>query len=218
MKYFVVLFVFLTLFPSVSYANEYSMGPLPSELLKRPIKLSGKCKNIKIIEWRGTVGERSLTTPSKLAIKTLDVVCNYTLEKFPEFIRKRNLFSVNPKKSLSTSICLMPYKKGRQGLNFRNLNDQEYRFSRRSSALGGDSLYWGFFSRSFNDIYIRNDVLSKTSINKGFMHTFAHELFHALTYHYRIWHALPGDKDREDEKLARDFTAFIGFGKPKDFL
>jgi len=87
------------------------------------------------------------------------------------------------------------------------------------SFLDATSFVWGFFQRSSGNIYLRNDVLTRRGLpNEAFMHTFAHEIFHAMSYFYGLWQSHPFDKDDWDEQLARAFTRHIGFGNPSDFL
>ena len=50
-------------------------------------------------------------------------------------------------------------------------------------------------------------VGNQLGINNKTVIIFAHELFHAMSWHYGVF-----ENTEEDEKLAREFTEYIGLG------
>jgi hypothetical protein len=111
------------------------MRPLPEEWLEEPIALE-RCKGFRVIEWRPTPGKEPQTSPSPKAVEVLNETCAVAKRAFPAFVRARKL---KPKsmEDLAVTICLMPADVDDHGTDYRNLNDETWRFSNRSA---GDNL------------------------------------------------------------------------------
>jgi hypothetical protein len=126
------------------------------------------------------------------------------MKAFPKFVKDRG-YTINNSGKLDTSVCFMPVNSSP-----RNLNDVDYRFSSRTKTYdsdGNSQAIWGYFQRHANHIYIRNTGATFHKV------VFVHELFHAASYHYGIYNQHTGNKDLKDEKLAQDFTDYIGYGR-----
>ncbi len=206
------------------FANDYEkskgiMTPLPSERLTKPILLQQACKKVKIVEWRGTPGHIKSTSPSKKSINILNKSCNMMVPKFFEFMKDRHndykLENTNTK--FDTSISFMPYIKGKQGHQPRNLNDIKYRFVYRTKTYtdGEVNIIWGLFQRAEDWTYVRNDILlsdGKTK-NQETEKVFIHEMFHAMSWHYKVFHQHSGNRDNVEERMAQEFTIYLGLGR-----
>lgn len=197
---FIILLMMLS---STAIATDYVnskgiMSPLVSERLDNPIYLNNYCNNVSIIEWRGTES-------TKESIDNIRKICNLAVSKFEVFIKNQKGYEIRGKiVDFETNLCLMPLN------SFpRNLNDMKYRFAERP----GKFAVWGYFHRSPNNIYIRNDVILNGKNNRNFEVVLAHELFHALSYKYKIYEQHPGNKDQVEEFMAQKFTLFLGLGK-----
>ena len=184
----------------VDYRSKEAKGemrPLPQELLDKPIKLTDACSGVKIIEWRGT-------KVSKKSAKIINKTCNMAVKGFKHFMSRQPGYYISGDISkFDTKLCLMS-----MGSSPRNLNDVDYRFKYRSIKV----TLWGYFQRAADNIYIRNDVLTEGHNNDEFVMTLAHELFHAMSYQYKIFHQHKGDKDQVEEAMADEFTEYLGLG------
>lgn len=195
------------LIPTVASAE--SMLPLPNERLPNPISLSDKCSNVNIVEWRGT-------KPSNKARNIIDNLCNDTVEGFNQFMQKQH---IQPSKNLTLkfyiSLSLIPADLDYDGAEHRNLNDLTFRFASRSKEYdqNGDVYpIWGYSLRQSHFIFVRNDVLTeKNEPSYPFQVVLAHELGHALSYHYGIYDQHGSNKDVKEENMIRRFTKFLGF-------
>ena len=206
------------------FANDYEkskgiMTPLPSERLTNPISLNHNCKKVKIIEWRGTPRHIKSTAPNNKSINILNKSCNMMVPKFFEFmeIRHNDYNLKNKNTNFDTSISLMPYIKGQHGHQPRNLNDIKYRFVYRPKTYtnGEVDIIWGLFQRAEDWIYVRNDVLlgdGKTK-NQETEKVFIHEMFHAMSWHYKVYHQHSGRRDYMEEQMAQEFTIYLGLGR-----
>lgn len=211
MRYLIVLFIIL--FSSSVFAKDYARGimtPLASERLSQIIYLKDRCKKVRIVEWRQTPGNIG-TAPSQKSIKILNNACNFAVSNFGEFIYKRHSnYSIASRPGFDVSVSLIPFR-GKYGRAPRNLNDVRFRFAYRpiSYTNGRVDPIWGFFQRSQDWIYVRNDVLrSDLTKNAITEKVFIHEIFHALSYHYGIYHQHYGNKDAIEEQMAREFTMY----------
>jgi hypothetical protein len=177
--------------------NKGEMKPLPQELLKKPIRLSGVCSKVQIIEWRGS-------KISKESTKSIDKTCNIAVKGFKPFIKEQRGYQIHGEVSkFDTNLCLLPLNS-----DPRNMNDIDYRFYYRSLKID----LWGYFQRAADNIYIRSDILTEGQDNGNFDMTLAHELFHAMSYQYNIFHQHDGDKDAIEEDMADQFTEYLGLG------
>lgn len=78
------------------------MMPLPQELLRKPIALSGKCQGVVVREWR--VGVRgSQVTPA--AIRLMDSICKRDVETFDTFIERYQFARRTRRRSPGTCPC-----------------------------------------------------------------------------------------------------------------
>ncbi len=163
--------------------------PFPNELLAEPIRLN--CGAI-IYEWRGSYDHD---------VTKLNELCDFTLTKFLEFASIKNLKITN-KNPFTFAFSLLS-----EGRYYRDLNDLRYRFAIR--ATNGQGLVWGWTSR--NEYW--SFILGEPS-HIEFNITFVHELFHCMSMHYGIFAQHPfGQRPEYDERLAREFTEWIGMGE-----
>ena len=173
------------------------MTPLQSELLKNPILLSGDCSGVTITEWQGK--------SSKEKIQTVDSTCKKAFSEFKKFVKKKKItLDYTSKFSLKISFLAV-------GTEKRSLNDINFRFSSRTKEYDedGDVIgIWGYHQRSSNYIYVFN-----LFDNPSFETVLAHEFFHALSFQYGLFNLHMGNKDKKDEKMAEEFTLFIGLGR-----
>lgn len=190
------------------------MTPTESELLPEPIQLK-ECPSLTVREWRPTKGYEKSTGPSLRTIMTLNFYCRKATEKFPKFLKENKLKFSTQNGKFKISMSLLPFKKGREGFNYRNLNDLTYRFKNRYSEYdseGNPYPIFGYTSYTHNYIFIRNDVLTDNGeTNPKFVQTFVHELFHAMSYHFRVYHNHKGDIHAADEAYAVKFEEYLGF-------
>lgn|GEM_PF-3223162 len=189
------------------------MRPLPSELLAEPIDLP-ECPGIRIIEWRVTAGHTASTRPSAAAIRIIDRVCDAARRGFDDFVTRQGIPTTR-RSPLHADVCLLPAD-ARSGEDYRNLNDVTWRFRSRTFAHEGSALprVWGYHQRSTQTVYVRNDVFNEDGTpNRGFETVFAHEMFHALSYGSGLYERHAGDKDAEEEAMARRFTRGLGIGE-----
>lgn len=194
------MFIFLLFFlwPNLLFAESaMQMTPLQSELLKNPILLSGDCSGVTITEWQGK--------SSKEKIQTVDSTCKKAFSEFKKFVKKKKItLDFTSKFSLKISFLSV-------GTEKRSLNDINFRFSSRTKEYDedGDVIgIWGYHQRSSNYIYVFN-----LFDNPSFETVLAHEFFHALSFQYGLFNLHMGNKDKKDEKMAEEFTLFIGLGK-----
>lgn len=200
MRYFKhFIFILITLFTVNAVAGYSSqMTPTFDEKLSDPIALTGVCSKVNIVEWRGEV------PMTQSAINRLKRSCEDAMSNFPKFVKSKGYKIKKPGK-LHTSICLMPVNS-----NPRNLNDIDYRFSSRTMTFdenGNVDPIWGYFQRHTNHIYLRDSSVTYHKV------VFVHEMFHAASYYYGIYNQHKGNKNLKDERMARDFTDYIGYGR-----
>jgi hypothetical protein len=163
--------------------------PLPEEMLVEPIHLN--C-GATIYEWRGSYGRD---------IGKLNALCDMTHQKFMEFVRMKGL-KIKTFKRFTFPISLLS-----EGEHYRDLNDLRYRFNVR--ATNGQGKVWGWTSKT----EMWSFMLGETS-SIEFDITFVHELFHCMSMHYGIFEQHPaGRRPEYDERLAREFTTWLGMGE-----
>ena len=181
MKNLLLILILLLLLSSSAQADTtFVTLPLPTELLSKPVELD--C-GATIREWRG-----SRLTESR--IERVNSMCSLVNEKFGPFVKE---LGYSPSDApFYYSLSFIPY-----GKNYRDLNDIEYRFAGRAGGtnLTGYTVHEG---RYVFNISNPND--------RDFDVSFAHELFHAMSYHYGIHAQHEGDVDMIEENLARKFT------------
>jgi len=154
--------------------------PLASELLANPVRL--KCGAV-IREWRG----------SQINSDRVNRICSTAKLAFKPFVRELGYSPNN--KPFRFSMSFIPY-----GRNYRDLNDVDYRFAGRNlgTQVTGYTVH--------DDRYLFN--LSDVN-DRDFDVSLGHELFHAMSYHYGVFHQHKGsesDIDETEERLARKFT------------
>lgn len=193
------------------------MDPLPEEKLPIAINLSDSCSNVSIVEWKSTPGFESSSEISDRAIAILDKICQKAVNHFIPFVKFHG-YQVENDDTYRVSVSLLPARLDRSGTDYRNLNDLVFRFANRSKEYDEDgTVYpiWGYFQRSTFNIYVRNDILDDRGerLNLKFRTVFAHELFHSLSYHYKVFHQHKGNKDFVEEKMAGDYTMYLGYNR-----
>ena len=197
-----LILLLVLLFPFTVHADESinQMLPLKSELLIQPIVFDGICKNVKIVEWRDSGTEESIKSFNNQ--NNLNMLCQYSILKFPAFVRSRG-YKINSG-IFTTKISLMPMNSRE-----RNLNDIKYRFSERGvfCDLNDPCILFGYFQIADNHIYIRNDAGSDYKV------VFAHEIFHAASVFYGIYYQHTGPNHIVDENMAQEFTEYLGLGR-----
>ena len=191
-----------------AYSERY---PLKTELLAEPIHLTGVCKNIKIVEWRGT-------PISDGAAALIDSTCNSVLKNWFAFmtVDKHYSFETPIDTFPPRNLCLLPYR----GNERRGLNDVEFRFLRSQrgyDGYGNPNRILGYTEKFKPYTYMMNDVLNEDgTANRQAVIVLAHELFHVLSYHYRIhdhFYDKEYDRSRRDEIFADQFTEKYYGGK-----
>lgn len=186
----------LVALPVPAHADEPTTGPmtpLPSELLPKPIRLTGGCSGVVIREWRD--GE-----PSKKAIRLLDVLCRGAVAAFAGFAEQQG-WKPDRVGRLSWSVALLP-----NGHCHRCLNDLEGRFAERAGM--GDLV--GYTNRNDDYVFITSEILDTNGKPKAiWVESWVHELWHAMSqssgvYYQHLW----ADEDA-DEKLAQKFVRHV---------
>ena len=187
----------------LSHSDKRVVGhqpPLPNELLKNPLQLSGPCSKMHITEWK--------QTRSKSALLNISKICTAVSNRFYPFVKSKGYTAT--KKNPDYDISILPSNKEDGGLAYRGLNDTKYRFKFRNKVCGYHSEPCeegqtpvpvnGYIEYSEEYIYIRNDVSERF-----FERCLAHELFHMFSH-------ISGVQNQEDnhliddEKLAYEFT------------
>lgn len=210
------LIVTITLLCSTALAFNfpYTTGPMTptaQERLPVPIVLSGLCTSVDIVEWRPTPGYEFVTSPDKQSQDILEEVCQLSVNNFTIFVSKYGYNVVEPERNFVQHIALMPADINYHGADVRNLNDILYRFHDRSRDIDdhGEAItIWGYHQRAASYVYIRNDVHDPM-----FKTIFAHEMFHALSYQYKIVDQHIKNPNATDEILARKFTKYLSLGE-----
>lgn len=185
------------------------VAALPQEKLLWEIFLQGSCKNVSIVEWRYENYNPAISSRYEEAYEIINNVCQTVWENFIPFMSNYshykilgNIDQVNPK------ISLIPVND-----KARNLNDNQYRFSRRN--ISGE--LWGYHHQKTNYVFVRNMIFSPNgNLDKYFKLYLAHELFHSLSYSLGIYNQHKGNIDEivaTEELMADEFTVYLGFGK-----
>lgn len=183
----------LLLLASTAHADDKVVGhmtPLPDELLQQPITLS--C-GVTIREWHGD------SRPSQGTIKMMDGLCSKALENFKPFLKSKGLHA--PRSGpLVWNWSLM-----RDGYCYRCMNDIKFRFAYRFVRQE----LWGYTGRdqeySFTVSAVKMPLYRKI---------FTHEMFHAMSMYYGLYNQHSSNdyvKTDVDEKLAVDFTTYMGY-------
>lgn len=177
-----------------AHADERQTGPmtpLASELLAKPIRLTGSCSGVVIREWHGD--------RSKKAIKLLDILCRGAVAAFPGFLQEQGLKPVRPEK-LSWNVALLP-----DGHCYRCLNDREHRFAART--LLGD--LWGYTNRADQYVFLTNEIFDYSGTPKPiWVESVVHELWHAMSQSSGVYYQNWGDEEI-DEQYARKFVGYV---------
>lgn len=185
----------LVALPVPAQADEHTTGPmtpLSSELLPKPIRLSGSCSRVVVREWHGD--------RSKKAIRLLDVLCRGAVAAFPGFAPEHGL---EPDRvgSLDWNVALLA-----DGHCSRCVNDLQGRFAERAGM--GDLV--GYTARTDHYVFITNEIFDTEGKPKAiWVESVVHELWHALSqssgvYYQQLW----GDEEI-DERLAQQFVGHV---------
>lgn len=209
MRGLLLLSVSIAAFASLAQAqtNHKTIGhmhSLTSEELKSPINLTD-CMGVKIIEWR------PLPSSSSKAIEVINKTCAMAVAKFHEFLIKENR-DISSKEKFIWNVIIIPFDNG-----YRNMNDNDFRFFIREKIYRNDGtilLIPGYTQHQLKDIFIVNEIInSDGTVNNRFVTIFAHEMFHALSWHNGVYQSHLGDKSQKDELLAVKFTQYLNLGK-----
>jgi hypothetical protein len=194
--------------------NSNSLDALPraGERLAQPIRLP-HC-GMTIVEWRSTSAFPVETTPSERALAVVDAACKNAFDRYPAFLRSKNLPRLRTEPEPLPAISLLPGNVMLDGKSPRALNDLPSRFE----AVAPGCCYWGLYVESLNHLFVRNDPLTKDAsgsmeANPRFVRTLTHELSHVLSSRLGVWSVVGYDRQR-DEDLAEDFVAFMGISFP----
>lgn len=209
---FVIIIAILLFFSKNVRAEKFDtqMFPTQAEKLVQPIKLTRSCKGIDIIEWRATRAMPESTGINPKSIELIDRVCNKVFKKINPFLvsqGRKPIKLTNIKQTLS----LMPFDPLYEGIEYRNLNDIQYRFFNRRKTYdqnGAVEPIVGYHQRVKKHIYLRNDVLDDINleVNSKFTETLVHELFHAITFEFGVFTAAEIELE---EKLASNFENYL---------
>ena len=186
-----IIFILAILITSSAFADERIVGympPLPEEMLTDPITLD--C-GLTINEVRG----------GSLDVPRLNSMCMHAYDNFFKFIETKGL-KTNHNNPFVWNISFLP-----EATCYRCLNDEKYRFKYR--YVHGAVI--GYTDK--NQQYIFMFVDNK---DREFKTTYVHELFHAMSMYYGVYDNHPGGwstKTAADEKLARGFTEWLGYGR-----
>jgi len=166
------------------------MAPLPEELLKEPIALD--CGAV-IREIRGG---------NTINLDVLNRLCSEVTSSFEPFLRAQGV-QVRLEGPFVWDLSFLP-----SGDCYRCLNDVRFRFRHRV-VLDRDLI-------GYTDVAEKTIFLTSNAWNAAFRLVFVHELFHALSIHYRVLADRPGtwqERYVAEEELAGDFTEWLGYGR-----
>ncbi len=131
------------------------------------------------------------------------------LIKIINFIKNKKI-EVPKKINLKFSISLL-----NKGNKSRQLNDLE-RFAKGynpKNSNGDPITKYGYYHFETNHIFIFNEIMNGKMPNKMFKTVLAHEIFHALTHQNNLIEKMPHPIYESDERMAREFTLFLGLGE-----
>lgn len=161
--------------------------PFQSELLENPVVLD--C-GATIREVRG----------SSQNYAQLNSMCTHAYSNFFQFIAAKGL-RVNNHDPFQWNISFLP-----EATCYRCLNDEKYRFNNR--FIGGAVI--GYTSRNDRYAFISSTRDSQSNV------TFVHEMFHSMSMFYGVYDNHSGSWSRKteaDERLATEFTEWLGYGR-----
>lgn len=205
---YLIIFSFFIVGPASSaHDDRTQMMPLNSERLDNKIYLS-ECEGLNIIEWRPTPGKVKNTSPNKKSINIINNICELVFSEYPSFIQKEG-YSEKRKYLNATRnsyACLMPADINDHGLDFRNLNDNDFRFKNRK--VNGVEYFWGYYDYKYKTVFMANDPIDENgNLNENFQTVFAHELYHMISHYTEIYSEVG---PAEEERMAKRFTTYIG--------
>jgi hypothetical protein len=163
------------------------MEPLDHELLSPEIRLD--C---------GVVVRERQGKP--VSVEALNNMCTYALRNFPKFVEEKKLRTNRNTGAFSWSLSILP-----ESHCYRCLNDVKYRF--RYRMIKADVI--GYTEKNARYSFILNDESDKV-----YNVTFVHEMFHAMSMFYGVYDNHPGNwgqKTERDERLAKEFTNWLGY-------
>lgn len=163
------------------------MTPFPEEKLENPVTLD--C-GATIQEVRGLNADYA----------RLNSMCTHAYSNFFKFIKAKGL-KVNHTNAFRWNLSFLP-----EARCYRCLNDESHRFRHRHVH--------GYLI-GYTDKDTEYAFMSST-VDKEFNTTFVHELFHSMSMYYGVYDNHPGnwgEKTAADEKLAENFTEWLGYGR-----
>jgi hypothetical protein len=188
-RYIFTIILSIVLYTNVALADKVVRHPTPfqNELLENPVVLD--C-GLTIREVRG----------SSINYAQLNSMCTHAYSNFFEYINAKGLRAShhNP---FVWNASFLP-----EDTCYRCLNDERYRFNNR--FISGKVI--GYTSRNDQYAFITSIQDSEFSI------TFVHEIFHSMSMYYGVYDNHSGSwsqKTKTDEKLASEFTEWLGYGK-----
>lgn len=199
-----VCFLFGT---AISAEEVGPMTPLPEEKLSKPIYFREECNLVAIREWR--TNQPDQTGPNSAVIKEISRICQEVVTRFPDFIKYRNLKMEKSYEDFFVNLSIIP-----DDQKSRDLNDLESRFNGRAAEYdekGKPLPILGYHQRAASYIYIYNEIIQDGQINPQFKLVLAHEFCHAMSWQYGIYQQHQGNKDLQEEKMARQFTDWLGY-------
>jgi hypothetical protein len=192
--------------PALVDAND-PMLPLPKELLSEPIKLSGACESVSIVEWKPTPGnEWNTSYQDKKAIDLIDEYCNEAMQAFLPFAKSYDV-TVGSLDRFYHRISLLPAVVKDHGADPRALNDRRPNSGRfRYRQAGGESI-WGYTLEKNRISFLDNGVFTRNHTPRQiFKDTVVHELFHAMSIFAgtsKQW------SDNDEETHAEKFEKYV---------
>lgn len=178
-----------------AHADERQTGPmtpLASELLAKPVRLTGSCSGVVVREWHG---DRSMK-----AVKLLDVVCRGAVAAFGGFAEEQGLKPVRAEK-LGWSVALLP-----NGHCSRCMNDLAGRFAERAGM--GDLV--GYTARRDHYVFITSEIFDVDGKPKPiWVESWVHELWHALSQSSGVFYREHWGDEDIDEQYAQKFVRHV---------
>lgn len=185
--------------------------PMKTEELKEKVILPN-CNDSVIVEWKASKNIEH-TKFSNIQKNIILTICEDVFTKYPIFIKKK--FDIVPTTDIKMNFSFLPANQLIDGKEFRNLNDNKFRFSKHRPK--DDCCLWGQYFTRHKWIFVRNDAVyykeGKFIINKFFTRTVAHEITHALNHQSGVKNKYLNSSTIEDENLVEEFLKYAGYSQ-----